>query len=217
MRKKAFVTILAGFIALSMAACGNQVTPSAKQGSSSTSPAAEASYKTRFQSTVFVGDSITEGLSFHDVLDKANVSAGAGATAEFALENVDDVVQRNPKHIIIQLGSTDILWPTDDPLAHSYKHYAKLIDNFKEKLPETKITILSVTPVTAEAEKKEPRYQVINDYNEGLQELAAEKKVAFVDLSPIFVNSLNLYDKDGIHFNENYYKLLLDFLKDHVN
>ncbi|WP_315852042.1 hypothetical protein [Brevibacillus brevis] len=77
--------------------------------------------------------------------------------------------------------------------------------------------MLSVTPVTAEAEKIEPRYQKINEYNKGLQALAVEKKVAFVDLSPIFVSNQDLHDKDGIHFKEKYYRLLLDFLKDHVS
>ncbi|MCR8980593.1 GDSL-type esterase/lipase family protein [Brevibacillus laterosporus] len=221
MRNKTFAIMLTGVIALSMAACGNQANEQAMgsvtQESKSAPTAAEHSYKTTFQTSVFLGDSIMEGLSFHDVLDEANVSAGAGKTAEFALEDVNDLAKRNPKHIFIQLGSDDILWPTEDPLKYSYKHYAKLINSIKERLPKAKITILSVTPVTVEAEQKEPRYQKIVEYNKGLQELASEEKVAFVDLSPIFTNSLDLYDKDGIHFNEKYYKLLLDLLKDYVN
>ncbi|MGG4442579.1 GDSL-type esterase/lipase family protein [Brevibacillus fortis] len=218
MRKNTFVTILTGIIALSITACGNQATPpSVPQESSSVSTATEAPYKKMFQTSVFVGDSIMEGLSYHDVLDAANVSAGAGKTAEFALEDVSELIKRNPKHVFIQLGSDDILWPTDDPLTYSYKQYAKLIDSIKKGLPEAQITLLSVTPVTVEAEKIEPRYQKINDYNKGLQVLATEKKVAFVDLSPIFVSNQDLYDKDGIHFKEKYYGLLLDFLKDHMS
>ncbi|WP_083208712.1 GDSL-type esterase/lipase family protein [Brevibacillus laterosporus] len=221
MRNKTFVIMLTGVIALSLAACGNQANEQAMgsvtQESRSVSDAKELSYKTMFQTSVFLGDSIMEGLSFHDVLDEANVSAGAGKTAEFALEDVNDLANRNPKHVFIQLGSDDILWPTEDPLKYSYKHYAKLIDSIKERLPKAKITILSVTPVTVEAEQKEPRYQKIVEYNKGLQELATEEKVAFVDLSPIFTNSLDLYDEDGIHFNEKYYKLLLDLLKGYVN
>ncbi len=77
-----------------------------------------------FQDSVFLGDSITEALSFHDVLDEANVLAGAGKTAEFALEDIDELTKRSPKHIFIQLGSDDILWPTDDPKAYSLAHYA---------------------------------------------------------------------------------------------
>ncbi|WP_315852043.1 hypothetical protein [Brevibacillus brevis] len=65
-----------------------------------------------------------EGLSSHDALDEANVRAGAGKTAEIAraMEAVKELIKRNPKHVFIQLGSDEILWPTDDPLTYLYKH-----------------------------------------------------------------------------------------------
>ncbi|WP_420908750.1 GDSL-type esterase/lipase family protein [Brevibacillus humidisoli] len=174
-------------------------------------------HKLIFQTSVFLGDSITEGLSYHDVLDEANVLAGAGKTAEFALEDIDELIKRSPKHIFIHLGSDDILWPTDDPKEYSLKHYATLIGTIKEKLPEASITLLAVTPVTAEVEKKEPRYGNIEAYNQGLQELATQEQVGFVDLSPILANNPDLYDTDGIHFKEAFYPLMLDELKDQVN
>ncbi|MOA45121.1 hypothetical protein D3C78_1674880 [compost metagenome] len=87
----------------------------------------------------------------------------------------------------------------------------------KEKLPQAKMTLLSVTPVTTEAEKKEPRYKNINDYNQGLKELAKKENIGFVDLSPILSNgSDDLYDSDGIHFKAEFYTRMLDLLKDQV-
>lgn len=222
MKKQALVMLLAGSIGLSLAACGNQQAEQpkpAERGSAGTAAGqtAEPTYRSLFQTSVFLGDSITEGLSFHDVLDEANVAAGAGKTAEFALEDVEEIAKRKPERIFIQLGSDDILWPTDDPVSYSYKHYAKLIDSLKEKLPQAKLTILSVTPVTAEAEKQEPRYRNIAAYNKGLQELAAKHGVAFVDVSPLVAGNEDLYDTDGIHFKGKYYRLLLDYLKDRLN
>ena len=80
------------------------------------------------------------------------------------------------------------------------------------------VTLLTVTPVTAEAVKQEPRYNNISDYNQGLKELAEKENIGFVDLSPLFTSGSDaLYDSDGIHFKPEYYTKLLDLLKDQVN
>ncbi|NQX65948.1 lysophospholipase [Paenibacillus alba] len=221
MFKKYIVMLLIGIITISLAACGNQKgeqASGANDQQSANATTEDKSYKSIFKTSVFMGDSITEGLSFHGILADANVMGKAGATAFIVLEgdDVDVLASKNPKNVFIHLGSDDILWPTDNPKEFALTQYAILIDRIKGKLPNANIMIVSVTPVTAEAEKVEPRYTTINDYNKGLQELAAKKQVKFIDLSPIFQSNQNLHDKDGIHFKAEYYTCLLDFLKDQV-
>ncbi|OIB03866.1 lysophospholipase [Paenibacillus sp. LC231] len=223
--KKIVATLLLGSITLALAACGIESTSSSpqqpttpNQGQATESKGSvETEYQALFQNSVFMGDSITEGLSFHDVLKEENVLAGAGKTAEFARQDMAELTKRDPEQIFIHLGSDDILWPTDNPKTYSMKNYAKLIGMIKEKLPQAKITLLSVTPVTAEAEELEPRYKNINDYNQGLKELAEKENIGYVDLSSVFSNgSNNLYDSDGIHFKPEFYTRMLDLLKAQV-
>jgi len=222
--KKIVTTLLIGTFTLALAACGNesatqnpqQPMSQAQDQVSDSKGSSVSSYQPLFQNSVFLGDSITEGLSFNDVLKEGNVLAGAGKTAEFALEDIDELTKRDPKHIFIQLGSDDILWPTDNPKEYSLNNYTMLIEMIKEKLPLAKITLLTVTPVTTEAEKQEPRYKNINDYNQSLKELADKEHTGFIDLSPIFSNGSNFYDSDGIHFKPEFYARMLDLLKDQV-
>ncbi|WP_339324618.1 GDSL-type esterase/lipase family protein [Paenibacillus sp. FSL W8-0194] len=223
MNKKIVTTILMGSFALALAACGNdstnkqaqqQTTQVQELGGAAVTETTADTYQRIFQDSVFLGDSITEGLSFHEVLDEKNVLAGAGKTAEFALKDIDELTKRNPKKVFIQLGSDDILWPTDDPKAHSMKNYAKLIGMIKDKLPQANITLLTVTPVTEEAVKEEPRYKNIADYNQAVKALADKEGIGFVDLAPIFAGSSDFYDADGIHFKPDYYAKLLEFLKE---
>ncbi|GAA0389876.1 GDSL-type esterase/lipase family protein [Paenibacillus motobuensis] len=221
--KKMIMILLLGSLTLSLAACGNesagpqQPTSTAQGQTTDSKGLTETPYQSIYKDSVFVGDSITEGLSFHDVLKEGNVLAGAGKTAEFALEDINELTERNPKQVFIQLGSDDILWPTDNPKEYSIQNYVKLIGLIKEKLPQTQITLLTVTPVTAEAVKQEPRYNNISDYNQGLKELAEKENIGFVDLSPLFTSGSDaLYDSDGIHFKPEYYTKLLDLLKDQV-
>ena len=224
--RKTLCILLAGIALISLAACGQQEgEPNPASGNPASAgqaqgeisaDAAPATLASRFQSSVFLGDSITEGLSYHDVLDEENVLAGAGKTAEFAMEDLDELMRRNPEHIFIQLGSDDILWPTDNPQEYAVKHYTALIEAIKNKLPQADITVLSVTPVTDEAREKEPRYQNISDFNEKLKEMAAKEQAAFVDLTPILADHPELYDTDGIHFRQGFYTLMLDALKGRV-
>lgn len=216
---------LTGMILCSLAACGGQNAgrePSTSQPASAgqTQEAFAGTPQTNlaslFQNSVFLGDSITEGLSYHDVLDEKNVLAGAGKTAEFAMEDMEELSKRNPKHIFIQLGSDDILWPTDNPQEYAINHYTALIDAIQQKLPQAEITILSVTPVTEEALGKEPRYQNIPAYNEKLKEMAAKEQIAFADLSAMIAGHPDLFDTDGIHFKPEFYPLLLNALKERV-
>ncbi|MCM3492491.1 MULTISPECIES: GDSL-type esterase/lipase family protein [Paenibacillus] len=224
MRTKITLTILMGSIVLALAACGNQSADQAAVQPESQAQGREGAasgstvkvYQQTFENSVFLGDSITEGLSFHDVLDEKNVLAGAGKTAEFALEDIEELVKRNPKQVFIQLGSDDILWPTDNPLTYAMNNYAKLIGMIRDKLPGVQITLLTVTPVTEEAIKKEPRYNTIPDFNLALENLAGNEQVGFVDLAPIFKDAADMYDSDGIHFKPEFYARMLDLLKEHV-
>ncbi|MDP4097690.1 GDSL-type esterase/lipase family protein [Paenibacillus sp. P96] len=227
MNKKIVMTLLMGGLSLTLAACGSQTPDGTAQQPAlqaqeqgdvgATAPESTAnSYQQIFQNSVFFGDSITEGLSFHDVLDEKNVLAGAGKTAQFALEDIDELTKRNPKQVFIQLGSDDILWPTDDPVAYSMNNYAKLIGLIKEKLPQARITLLTVTPVSEEALKKEPRYKNIGDYNQAVKELADKEQVEFTDLSPLFSSSADVYDSDGIHFKPEFYVQMLELLRQQV-
>lgn len=223
---KTWKTIMvAGMLVMSLTACVNQnggpSSPAIVTETSATKEAKiekNAALKSLFNKSVFYGDSITEGFSFYDVLDKANVFGEAGKTAFFALKDNDaaKLAERNPEHLFIALGSDDILWPTENPLQFGIQQYGKLLDKIKEALPQTEITILSVTPVTEKALKEEPRYTNIDAYNQMLKELARKKQVKYVDISSVAKENPTLYDKDGIHFKAEFYPLLLDFLKDEL-
>jgi len=219
MRKNKLGMLILAMIVLLLTACGShndERTNNTAEQPENSSVAEPVSYEETYHAAVFLGDSITEGLLYHEALNEEQVVAGAGKTAQFALEtgNVEEVAARKPEHVYIHLGSTDILWPTDDPLSYSMSYYAQLIEEIRSQLPDAAITLLSVTPVTAEAEETEPRYGNIAEYNERLKALAAEKQADYIDLSPLVSEHPELYDTDGIHFQAEFYPLLLEFLKD---
>ncbi|EOO27517.1 hypothetical protein IIU_05898 [Bacillus cereus VD133] len=234
MLKKIGTCLLVGSIALTAAACGN--TGDKKEEAStvqinekkSTSGAQDTSYKTIFKNSVFLGDSIVERLKSGDFLDGKNVMAELGLTTIKALNQVDEIATRKPEHIFISMGIDDLTRCADgadgkekpaEPVKYVTSNYSNLLKKIKEKLPNAKIHVLSVTPVSEQALKIGPQYKAIDNLNASLKDLTNTEKIDFVDLSPIFKKHKVPYvdpETDGVHFKDEYYPLLLEYLKDKI-
>ncbi|ANS51979.1 hypothetical protein BM86_21095 [Bacillus thuringiensis] len=222
MIKKIITIPLIGIIALS--ACGNPdnktdiTSPVPKIDSSSTTFEKEhisssnidtSTFKSIFESSVFLGDSITDGLHDIDILDEKNIVSGIGKSIGDAQKNIEQVANQKPKNIFILLGLCNLTETKESAVTQ----YSQLIQKIKEKLPDTKINILSITP---ERTQKEERYKNINDFNEGFKMIAKKEQVNFIDLSPIFKDNPDLYVKDGIHFKPEFYPIWLEYLKNQL-
>ena len=225
MIKKIFICVLMGAIALCSVACVDNGTEKTSntitQNTAYKKESESRKYESIFKNSLFFGDSITEGLNYQELIDDTNVIADAGKVTAIALEDdVDKVVEKNPEHLFMSFGINDLLMPMDlegnpidHPVNYSIDNYSKLIQKVKEKLPNLKIHILSVTPVTDKALQEFPQYLHIDEYNLKLKELAKAEKVEYIDLSPIFDKYTDLHDEDGVHFKAKYYTQLLDILK----
>ncbi|MEK4677522.1 MULTISPECIES: GDSL-type esterase/lipase family protein [Bacillus] len=227
MLKKVCVCLLAGAVVWTSAACANNETvkpanKTAPNVAQKKSPE-NKEFKSIFKNSVFFGDSMIEAISYYGFLDDENVLGSAGGATMFALDEVEDVVKRKPEHIFMNFGSNDLLLPTDlegkpieNPVKFSIDNYSNLIQKLREKLPNVKIHLLSVTPVTDKNLEEKPQYKHISEYNSELKELAKREKVDYIDLSPIFEKNRDLHDSDGVHFKAGYYKVLLEQLKNSI-
>lgn len=198
MKKLVFMCFLVGIVLLGITACENTTT--------ATDVAAQ------FKNSVFIGDSITEGFTVNEILPKACVIAGAGATAGFAYDDIGGLAAKKPDHVFIMLGSNDMLWPKGDPRVLFENDMTKLVNKIKEEVPNTKIYLESITPVTQGALQDEPRYKNIDDYNTLLQELAHKLSVKYVDIGAVAKKHTDLFAEDGVHFKKEFYPLWLNEL-----
>jgi hypothetical protein len=201
--KKLVMCFLLGIFILGVAACENAPTNTTTNTTTNEDVAAQ------FKNSVFIGDSITEGFTINEILPKECVIAGAGTTAVFAYDDIGGLAQKKPDHVFIMLGSDDMLWPKGDPKALFESSMTKLVQKIKEETPNTKIYLESITPVTQDALKSEPRYKNIDDYNALLQQLANKLLVHYVDIGAVAKQHTDLFAEDGIHFKKEFYSLWL--------
>ena len=169
-------------------------------------------YNELFQNDLFLGDSITDSLSFYELIDESNVIAKLGFTTKKALEETDKIINKNPNNIYILFGMNDILSFKDKEKFIIY--YKDLINTIHSGLPEAKIYVQSILPVSSEVEGKKPflNNENIDIFNQALRDMAAEENIEYLNIREILENNMDLLEPDGIHVKYNFYELWLDYL-----
>jgi lysophospholipase L1-like esterase len=184
---------------------------------------AEDYEKDYFSDWLFIGDSIFTGLYGYDYLDSSQVFAKIGFTPENIRTsdiNGTTVYQKlavaKPETICIMLGTNGVAYLTAEQMAADY---GKFIDEIRDLLPDSKIIILTITPVTKEhSDQKPENLTLITAYNEALAVLAEEKETDFLDvfedLSDDDDYTKSEYaENDGLHLKSAAYARILSLLE----
>ncbi len=201
-----------------------------------------------FEDAVLIGDSRMQGLILYCGLSRLTSYTYKGLTVDTVFDRpviewteAEDIPEeeRIPKElwadgyvpvmealkqteynkVFIMLGINETGWAD---LSYFPVAYGKFIDAIREDNPQSLIYILSVFPVTAGAEEWHPfvTNDKIHQFNEYLQELAAEKQAFFVDLAPAVADENGLLPDDsgvdGIHLNKTYCMQLLEYMYTHT-
>ena len=185
-----------------------------------------------FDDAVFIGDSITTGISLYDVMGNAEVYAktGLGVSAAMTDPFVDvggekvtilEAMRRDPPgKIYVMLGGNSI-GNYDGTLIEPFTQF---IEAVAAENPQAVIYIQSVLPVN------EAKYQAkynntiknswIEDYNAKLRELSEKNGYYYLDVASCFKNENGEmpeeYTRDGVHIGVEQYAVWFDYLKEHT-
>ncbi|NLY08321.1 MAG: hypothetical protein GXZ11_00250 [Tissierellia bacterium] len=165
-----------------------------------------------FSDALFVGDSITEGLSYYKWLKPENVYATIGISLTSLLQKIDDIVQASPKRIYILMGTNDL--ENRKSVTDYIDEYRSLLTDIKEALPNTSLTIQSVMPMGERGYRTHPNItkERTDEYNSALKDLAQELEVTYLDLSTLFVDP-KAFESDGIHLVYDFYGKWLNYIR----
>lgn len=181
-----------------------------------------------FANDLFIGDSITTGLSLYGVLSPKNVAAAVGYTpykaynTEIALGDgstgtaFDYAVKMQPKRIFIMLGSNGIT--TASAMEDSYR---TLLDKLAKKCPDSTVYVLAVTPVTDDSTSASYAgitNTMITDFNKFIKSLADEKGLTYIDMYSLLSDDNGYFlheyaESDGLHFKGATYKVMLSYIE----
>lgn len=182
--------------------------------------------KDYFSSSLFIGDSISTGLSLYGFLDQQNVFAQQGLAPSTALDAdidgvtlSDKIASFKPKKIFVMLGTNSVGYADNKTLAGNMKELVEKIS----ALTKAKIYVVSIPPVTQEAEKSDENaltLKDITDYNTKLKSAISGTSATFIDLNSILSDKDGYFnadyaEMDGIHFMGKTYEVMLSYLQKH--
>ena len=177
-------------------------------------------------SVVFLGDSIIEGCDWSELFGDSHIlNRGIGGdTTSGALLRLNDIIRRAPEKIFILLGGNDLYNNHSRNTASDIKkitlQYEEIIKKIREKRPDTKIFILSVTPVNHHWKYVTVTDAEIRLLNTSLEKLAMKYHVTYIDLYTELKsadNQLNMeYTDDGLHLNGKGYLVCKQVLQKYI-
>ncbi len=180
--------------------------------------------KEYFSTSLFIGDSITTGLSLYGFLDADNVFATQGLAPSTVLTAEIDgmtfeskIASFKPKRIFIMLGTNSVGYGEAEDLVASLR---TLVDDISG-LCNSEIYVLSIPPVTQAADLSNENYltiDAITEYNNLLKEEIGKTDAKFIDFYSVLVDSDGYFNEDyaemdGIHFMGKTYQVMLSFLE----
>lgn len=173
-------------------------------------------YKEIFTNDLFLGDSITDSLSFYEIINESNVIAEFGFTARKSVSELDSIEKQNPENIFIMLGMNDML--NNENSDKFAEDYSNLINSIRERVPDTNIYIQSILPVDPKVREKKPvlTNENIDKFNKVLIKFAKEENINYVNLSSIIEEDKDLLEPDGIHTKYDFYILWLNYLIENI-
>jgi len=167
----------------------------------------------------FLGDSITDGCEWHELVGDANVTNRgiSGDTAWGVLARLDEILESQPLKIFLMIGTNDLARGKSPEDVRD--KISEIIDEIESKSPDTILYVESVLPTD---ENRAPAYgnRNINILNEILLDLAISKGALWIDLASSFKDETGQLradlSEDGLHLNGKAYQLWLSLISDHL-
>ena len=178
-----------------------------------------------FDQCAFIGDSHIKGLSGYDIVSDGRVFAQNGMSIAHISDyiSVDDVKKVNPSNIYLMMGTNGVMWLKWEDMISQYEAFIKQVE---AAIPEAKIYIFSIPPVSAGREAKPDvangKYlnSEIDGYNAELLKMTEKNQWYYVDINSAVKNASGCLDDasttDGIHMKPDLYNVFSDYILSHA-
>jgi len=159
---------------------------------------------------VFLGDSLTEDGNWQEWLPHCVIS-NRGVSGDKTLEILTriDELENRPSTVFLMIGTNDIgAGIADQDIVDNVKEILSII---RQKSPDTTTFVQSILP------RSRALTTPIREVNQGLQRLASQERVAFINLYPSFADDhggmCDAYSGDELHLLAAGYEVWLNAVR----
>ncbi len=168
-------------------------------------------YKKRRADVVFLGNSITHGVNWNELLGRDNiVERGIGSdNLEGIYNRLEYVINLKPKLCFIKAGINDIYaW---NPVETIFSNYKKVIEELKKN--NIRVIVQSTLLVSQRYPSATDRNNEVTKLNKLLEDYCKVNGLDFIDLNSRMTRAGALKDElthDGVHLKAGGYKIWSD-------
>ena len=184
-----------------------------------------------FQNSLFIGNSITDGIARYGIVPGATVYAKNGLTVTNALTEPvvtsgsgritpEQALQnRQFDRIYLMFGMNELGFGSEEQFV---TRYSALIDRLWALQPSATIYVQSILPVTAERSAKDATFNnpKLQHFNELIRQMCAEKHALFLDAHSALCDESGAlpgeYSSDGIHITKEAYGVWFSYVNTHI-
>ena len=164
--------------------------------------------------------------SKYELVDNADVYSYIGMNVATVFDQkldkhkkpmLDEMLSKDYKTIFIMFGMNEVGWSYPDIFTDDY---AELVDEIHSKLPDAKIYLLSITPITQSLEAKGEdgmNSEAIAKFNKLIQKVAKEHNASYLNVNSYLKNEYGFLDEDdspdGCHLQPNAYLRMVNAIK----
>ena len=145
--------------------------------------------------TVFLGDSITEGGSWHELFPESNVrNRGIGGDVTMGvIARLDQITDGQPAQIFLLIGTNDLFGGVSQ--TDIVANIIRIIEEVHDASPQTDVFVQSILP------RSESYQESIESLNSAL-ETAIVGKATWVNLYPLFLDETGKSIDDSLSNDE---------------
>ena len=162
---------------------------------------------------VFLGDSITEGGSWHELFPTISVrNRGIGGdTTSGVLARLHQVADGEPSKVFLLIGTNDLATGESDEAI--IDNISRIVDRLVTESPETQVFVQSILPRGGSFRE---RIEMLNDELRS----SVEDRAQWVDLYSLMLDDdgsiSDHYSNDELHLYVEAYKLWADAIADYL-
>lgn len=173
---------------------------------------------------IMLGNSITNGGNWNELFDNTNViNRGISGDNTFGILNrLGDIVSLQPAKVFLLIGINDLSRET--PVDVILNNYRRIVAQLQHESPQTRIYVQSLFPTNNDFDhfpRAQNKDNQIKAVNKGIEEIAKEYRITFIDLYPHFLDEegklSKKYTNDGLHLMGEGYLKWAEILKEFIS
>ena len=166
--------------------------------------AGQLTYRKALSNLYIAGDSLMAGLDVYNILNSSHIFAEVSASLRHLEANLDKIVAKRPPILLLHYG-LNMIATSDAQLNNFIRKYTSLIEQLKQKLPNTRIVVSLLFPVDR-SKAVSDEFGRIDVYNNALKDMCKTLGVEWLDSAPAFGGRTDFYGADGIHLSASFYR-----------